>query len=217
MLIPAFTFPATLSAVMGAGLHAVAADVDPSTGMLTPGSIGSAVRDLGVHAVIVVRPYGFWSDISGLVAECHAHHIPLIVDSAAGLGVAAEVIERFSSGESIEVFSLHATKPFGVGEGGCIMSPQAYEHNLRSALNFGLWAPGNLAPGSGLNGKMSELTAAMGRAVLENLANRIMERQQAAAILNAYCAQAGLRTLCSPGGGRASAVAMLSRVAAAFA
>jgi dTDP-4-amino-4,6-dideoxygalactose transaminase len=122
-----------------------------------------------------------------LAAACSRQSIKLVIDNAAGLGVDREVVSRLSIPGAIEVFSLHATKPFGIGEGGVVMCPPAMEDDIRSALNFGLWSAGSLERGRGINGKMDELSAAMARAVLARLPPRIAQRQKMAARYNELC------------------------------
>ncbi|WP_029349055.1 aminotransferase class I/II-fold pyridoxal phosphate-dependent enzyme [Bosea sp. 117] len=199
VLIPAFTFPATLSAVRGAGLEPVVGDVDPTTGVLDAAAAEAAIAARGCRAVIAVRPYGIWGDMSALAEVCRRAGVPLIIDNAAGLGVSREVVARYAVPGAIELFSLHATKPFGVGEGGIAIGPAAMENELRSAFNFGLWTLGSLKPGQGINGKMDELTAAMARVVLRYLPRRLAQRQAMAARYNLHAAQVGIETFCAVG------------------
>ena len=85
-------------------------------------------------------------------------------DAAAALGL-QECID-----ELIYCFSMHATKPFGVGEGGLIWTgnkPKA--HTLRKMTNFGL--DEGQAVHSGINAKLSEYHAAVGLAQLDRWAD----------------------------------------------
>jgi len=82
-----------------------------------------------------------------------------------------------------EVFSMHATKPFAVGEGGVIFADRVHDAALRSALNFALnshAAP--RGPVWGFNGKMSEFHAAVGIAQLNRIDNIVSRRQAFAAM-----------------------------------
>ena len=77
---------------------------------------------------------------------------------------------------------MHATKPFGIGEGGAIFCAEESAVRIRSALNFGL--PTRFGPsvsGWGINGKLSEAHAAVGLAVLETLDARLARRRELAA------------------------------------
>ncbi|MDQ0025355.1 dTDP-4-amino-4,6-dideoxygalactose transaminase [Variovorax paradoxus] len=199
VLIPAFTFAATASAVHAAGLEPLFGDVDPITGVLRAECVEAATRNSGCGAVIAVRPYGLWSDLSDVAAACTKAGVPLIVDGAAALGVTPQVIKRFAVPNSFEAFSLHSTKPFGIGEGGLVVVPPYIEDDVRSALNFGLWADGSLPRGSGFNGKMDELSASMACAVLEDMPVRALQRQRFAALLNKGARRRGLETFCLPG------------------
>ena len=199
VLVPAFTFAATSSAVRAAGLDIVLGDVDSRTGVLRAENIDRLVREGRCEAVIAVRPYGIWSDLADVSQACVRAGIPLIVDGAAALGVTRDIVHRFTVPDSIEVFSLHSTKPFGVGEGGLIVAPARFEDDLRSALNFGLWTDGHIPRGTGFNGKMDELTSAMACTVLEDIPQRIEERQACAAKFNAWAEQDRLETFCKPG------------------
>ncbi len=198
VIIPAFTFAATELAVRAAGLVALPADVSSTTAHLSPDTVIELARRSGADAVVAVRPYGIWSDLSALAAACSQHDLTLIIDNAAGLGVAPEVVRRFAVPGVIEVFSLHITKPFGIGEGGVILCPAAMEDDVRSALNFGLWTAGSIERGRGINGKMDELSAAMARAVLRNLPDRIRNRQAVARRYNDLNASR-YDTFCPPG------------------
>ena len=76
---------------------------------------------------------------------------------------------------------MHATKPFGVGEGGAIFCAEGTASKIRSALNFGL--PTRFGPevsGWGINGKISEAHAAVGLAVLDTFEARLALRRELA-------------------------------------
>lgn len=199
VLVPAFTFAATFSAVRGAGLQSVVGDVDPETGILAMSDAVRLIREHGCKGVIVVRPYGIWTDISELVRACEAEGAAVIVDNAAGFGVDAKVWNDRMSPSRVEVFSLHATKPFGIGEGGLIWAPGELEHNVRSATNFGLWACGDLKPGEGINAKLDEISASTACAVLDDWPVRLVDRQSFAAVLNARARDCGIETFCDVG------------------
>lgn len=194
VLIPGFTFQATASAVIGASLDVVVGDVDPGTGVLSADSVGRAISE-GCRAVILVRPYGIWSDVSDVAEICRQAKVPLIIDNAAGLGVGKDIDARYGVPDAIEVYSLHATKPFGVGEGGLMRVPAWLEREVRAALNFGMSSVSGR--GRGLNGKMPELTAAVALAARAHLAQRVAERQAMAAVYTAAADEAGFHHFAS--------------------
>jgi len=103
-----------------------------------------------------------------------------VIDDAAGLGVGRDLPER--DPWVFEAYSLHATKPFGIGEGGVIFAHRDVEERLRRAINFGLPNPdANLEPTWGINGKMAEFQAAVGLAVADSFAGQLARRRVVAA------------------------------------
>jgi len=76
------------------------------------------------------------------------------------------------------VFSLHATKPFAIGEGGIIVTrSKSLAEKLRRLSNFG-FNENKEAADIGFNGKMQELNAAIGIRQLKRLDQNIKSRQE---------------------------------------
>jgi dTDP-4-amino-4,6-dideoxygalactose transaminase len=89
--------------------------------------------------------------------------VPLIIDAAAAFD-ALRVGGPMPAGECPVVVSLHATKSFGVGEGGALLSRDAdLMRRVRALQQFG-FAGTRLAQYPGINAKISEYTAAVGLA-----------------------------------------------------
>ncbi len=174
--VPAFTFPASLHAILAARLDPVICDVDPASWELSADAVHAALGGRRPGALMPVRAFGFvraLDEMCDLGAELDA---PLVIDAAAALGGdrrAGRYPDRY-----VEVFSLHATKALGIGEGGALFAPAGLRPELERALNFGLWADRSF--GYGLNGKMSEFQAAVGLAVLE-IHPQLLERRRAMA------------------------------------
>jgi dTDP-4-amino-4,6-dideoxygalactose transaminase len=181
VLVPAFTFPATVAAIRMAGAEPWLIDVNAATWSCDLEKLGDALRKTGAAAVMPVAPFGITQDFAGHRALCEAVGALMIVDNAAGLGGGARQRQAVR-GNAFEVFSLHATKPFAVGEGGAIRTDEAHVAALRSAINFGLpWRP-QVPSGHGINGKMPEIAAAVGLAILERYGDIVRERQRQAAL-----------------------------------
>ncbi len=179
VILPSFTFPATLGAVLQAGLQPVLADVNPLTWELDVPSIEAAAAACGqpLAAVLGVRTFGLCRDWSAQQAWCDRHGVPLVLDSAAALGgVLADGTPAGRQGR-METFSLHATKVFAVGEGGAIACTLQDVDVLRRVMNFGL-QDGQLQ-GWGFNGKVSEFTAAVGLAQDAVFDQHLAQRRQA--------------------------------------
>ncbi|MEN9315186.1 MAG: hypothetical protein RIS35_1579 [Pseudomonadota bacterium] len=150
VLVPALTFPATALAVMRCGHQPVLTDVDPDRWTMTP----EIARAHASDAVIPVATYGLPLDAPAWDAFTRETGRPVLIDAASALGWQAV-------GETTAVaFSLHATKPFGCGEGGLLVTaaPDLAEE-VRRLSNFGFAQRQSVAPGT--NAKMSEYAAAV--------------------------------------------------------
>ncbi|HET8757336.1 MAG TPA: aminotransferase class I/II-fold pyridoxal phosphate-dependent enzyme [Solirubrobacteraceae bacterium] len=175
--VPAFTFPASAHAVRLAGCRPVLCDVDPATWELTPAAAHAAVRDHGCTAIMHVRPFGFCRDLSGIERSARELGVPLVVDSAAAFGGTTDDGLPVGGAGDAEVFSFHATKVFAVGEGGAVVADPALAAQIRRTINFSL--SGTDVAGPGLNGKLSDMAAAVGLAMLRRLDEHIAVRRAA--------------------------------------
>ena len=166
--LPDFTFAATPQAVFAAGATPVVCDVNPATWELSVDSLRSAlVAHPDIAVVVHVRPFGLIRDISEIRMVCAEYGLPLLVDAAAGLGAPSDATCFGSDLGEIEVFSLHATKVFAVGEGGFIAAPSPMIQKIKAAMNFGFNA--DRTYDEGLNAKFDEFHAAIGLAMLAKM------------------------------------------------
>lgn len=176
VILPAFTFPATLSAIRMAGAEPFLVDVNPADWRLDVDMLRRALDATAARSAIVLCPFGLRSDFRPHARLLAARGGTLVVDNAAGLGIAGRPVA--ASPHAFEACSLHATKPFAVGEGGIVFAHRSQEEDLRRALNFGL-KPGSPTDlrGWGINGKLSELHAAVGLAAACGFEERLARRR----------------------------------------
>lgn len=189
VVLPAFTFPATLAAIKMAGAVPVLVDVCPMSWAIAPETLDAAFIATGARAAVVLAPFGLRTDLAPHARVAERHGAVLVIDDAAGLGVERSCLE--TAPWVYEAYSLHVTKPFGIGEGGAVFAHRSVEEPLRRAINFGLPNPDALgAPAWGINGKLSEFQAAVGLAVSETFADRLARRRAMAsryvALLTAF-------------------------------
>jgi len=118
ILVPAFTFPATVQGLLWAGLNPVYCDVDPETHMLSAAQVESQINKNTV-AVMGVNLWGKVGDINNLETLCDKYGLALIFDSCHAFGCGFDNRMIGGSGRG-EVFSFHATKVVNAAEGGCI-------------------------------------------------------------------------------------------------
>jgi dTDP-4-amino-4,6-dideoxygalactose transaminase len=167
-----------VQAVLAAGCEPVFCDISLATWELDPQRLEERLRRGKVAAVIHVRSFGFCHDLSPMEAITRRHGVPLVVDAAAALGGALNSGAWAGGQGEMEVFSLHATKVFGVGEGGLILARCQHVAALRRASNFGI--DGCDVTSHGLNAKLSDFHAAIGLAVLDHI-DEFTERRRGVA------------------------------------
>jgi dTDP-4-amino-4,6-dideoxygalactose transaminase len=180
VLLPAFTFPATLAAIRMAAAEPLLVDVCPRSWTTDAATLDAAFAASGATAAVVLRPFGLRTDLDAHAEVAARHGAVLVIDDAAGLGVDRDLPER--QPWVFEAYSLHATKPFGIGEGGAIFAHRDAEERLRRAINFGLPNPdATREPTWGINGKMAEFQAAVGLAVADAFPAQLARRRALAA------------------------------------
>ena len=179
-IVPAFTFPASLGAVRAAGMAPLIVDVEAGDWALAAAPLAHALEVSGAGAVMLVAPFGIARDWDEEIAVCRRYGAAVVIDNASGLGGPRRT--RAAEPDVFEVVSLHATKPFAIGEGGAIFAHRSREAALRGALNFGLASQARPeGPRWGFNGKMSELHAAVGLAQMRRFPAALARRQTYAA------------------------------------
>lgn len=162
-LMPAFTFIASAHAICNAGLTPMLTDVDADTLMLTPALAERAMRRMPTlpAAIVVVSAFGAPPDVAAWEAFEHDHGIPVVFDAAAATTSLRQI------GRQPLCVSLHATKVFGIGEGGAVITTDfELAARLESMIGFGFTGAGRTSDRRGGNWRISEYTAAMGLAVL---------------------------------------------------
>lgn len=165
-LMPAYTFVATAFAAEECGYRVRLADVDAASWTLDPGQLARDATLAEVGVVIPVAPFGRPVPLAPWRAFREKTGIPVVFDGAASFDRIAERPQQFLGAIPVAL-SFHATKAFGTGEGGCVVSTDAdLMPRVERALNFGFIRARD-AEVSGINGKMSEYHAAVGLAELD--------------------------------------------------
>ncbi|WP_201157751.1 DegT/DnrJ/EryC1/StrS family aminotransferase [Rhodobaculum claviforme] len=170
-LMPAFTFVATAQAAEMCGWRPVFADVDPVRWTLDPDAV-RAHPDFGRAGLIVAAaPYGILPDIAGLARLQAETGVPVVVDAAAGFEALCDAPGTVSDTVPMAL-SFHATKSFSTAEGGAVAWGCASgQRRVMQIANFGFFGT-RAARTIGLNAKMSDYHAAVGLAMLDDLAAR---------------------------------------------
>lgn len=171
VIVPAWTFVATAHAVQWHGLTPVFVDIDPDTHNLDPDAVRRAITPR-TSAILAVHLWGRPSPVDELTAIADEHDLTLFFDAAHAFGV-SHAGRRVGGFGRAEVLSFHATKFFNAIEGGAIVTDDdEFARVARLMRNFG-FAGEDTVISEGTNGKMSEVSAAMGLANLPHLGDLV--------------------------------------------
>jgi dTDP-4-amino-4,6-dideoxygalactose transaminase len=169
------TFAATAHAITACGLTPVFADIDETTLTLDPAAVELAITNRAA-AVLGVHVYGTLCDHVGLQRVCDAHGLKLVFDAAHAFGARDGDTPVAAMGD-LSVFSLHATKLYNTFEGGLITARDpTWARRLRLVRNFGIESE-EVVSMVGINGKMSELNAAVGLLNLQIMGAEVAARR----------------------------------------
>jgi len=165
VIVPSFTFIATVHSVSWLGLTPVFCDVDPVTHNLDPAQVEKLITPR-TSAIMGVHLWGRGCAPTELEAIAKKHGLKLIFDAAHAFGCSHDGRMIGSFGD-LEVFSFHATKFVNCLEGGAILCRDAaLADRLRKSINFGFTGYDKVVS-LGINGKMNEFSAAMGLTSLD--------------------------------------------------
>src|SRR5579884_2347606 len=171
VIVPSFTFVATAHALQWIGLTPVFCDVEPNGANIDPAAVEELITP-ATSAIVGVHVWGKPCDADRLGDIAHRHGLRLIFDAAHAFGCSYRGRMIGSLGDA-EVFSFHATKWVNAFEGGAIVTnDESIAAKAALMRNFG-FATYDLVTCLGINGKMTEICAAMGLTSLESMAQFI--------------------------------------------
>jgi dTDP-4-amino-4,6-dideoxygalactose transaminase len=119
VIMPSWTFPSTANAVALRGAVPVFVDVEAATLNIDPACVQRAITPL-TRAVFCVHYAGVGCEMQALQALCKDRALALVEDAAQGLGASWSGKPLGSWGD-LGIFSFHATKNIGCGEGGALI------------------------------------------------------------------------------------------------
>jgi dTDP-4-amino-4,6-dideoxygalactose transaminase len=167
VIIPSFTFIATAHALQWQEITPVFCDIDPETHSINPDRIEELITPR-TTGIIGVHLWGQACDVEKLTDIAKRRNLHLIFDAAHAFACSHNGLMIGNYGEA-EVFSFHATKFFNTFEGGAVVTnDDDLAAKMRLMNNFGFQGYDNVIY-IGTNGKMSEVSAAMGLTGLESL------------------------------------------------
>ncbi|MDX2359892.1 MAG: DegT/DnrJ/EryC1/StrS family aminotransferase [Crocinitomicaceae bacterium] len=171
-----FSYVATTSSIVWENCTPVFVDIDPDHLTIDESKIEAAITS-NTTAILATHVFGNMCDVDTIEKIAKKHNIKVIYDAAHSFGVKYQGKSAFEYGD-VSTCSFHATKLFHTGEGGAIFCNEKelfdkiyYSHNFghNGSLDFF---------GLGINGKISELNAAMGLTVLPYIPQIIEDRKR---------------------------------------
>jgi dTDP-4-amino-4,6-dideoxygalactose transaminase len=167
VIVPSFTFIATAHALQWQEITPVFCDIDPRTHTLDPARVEESITPR-TTGIIGVHIWGRPCDVERLEWIARRHHLRLLYDAAHAFGCSHNGRMIGSFGDA-EVYSFHATKFMNTLEGGAVVTnDDDLAAKIRLMKNFGFAGYDNVIY-IGTNGKMNEVSAAMGLTGLDSL------------------------------------------------
>lgn len=167
VIVPAYTFVATAHALQWQEITPVFCDINPQTHNLDAACIERLITPR-TSAIIGVHVWGRPCPVDELSSLAGKYNLTLMFDAAHAFGCShrGRPIGGFGLAE---VFSFHATKFVNCAEGGAVVTnDDGLASRMRLMRNFGFSGYDNVVY-VGTNGKMSELSAAMGLTSIESM------------------------------------------------
>lgn len=183
VVVPSFTFAATANSVALTGATPVFADIASDDFTLDPASVEASITER-TKAILPVHLYGHPAKMEALQEIANRHGLMLFEDAAQAHGASLNGTPVGAFG-SFAMFSLYPTKNMTSGEGGMVSTEnEKIERNLRLYRNQGMLQQYHNEV-VGLNNRMTDIHAAIGRVQLTKVNAWTKQRQDNAAFLTA--------------------------------
>ncbi|MFI6674603.1 DegT/DnrJ/EryC1/StrS family aminotransferase [Kribbella sp. NPDC050470] len=183
VIVPAYTFVASATAVVLAGARPVIADITPDTLHLDPDAVGPLIGPR-TKAIMPVHLAGAPADVEAL----RQYGVPIVEDAAQAHGARWHGRPVGTAGDAA-CFSFQSSKAMTAGEGGLIVTAdeEVYRrlwafHNVGRRLDGGWYEH----PDVGWNLRMTEFQAAVLLPQLATLDEQVATRQRAVAFLGQH-------------------------------
>jgi dTDP-4-amino-4,6-dideoxygalactose transaminase len=179
VILPPFTFFATVGSVCRAGAKPVFADIDPVSCNIDPLQIENKITR-NTRAIIAVHLYGQCVDMEPLWHVAERHRLPIIEDAAQAIGAAYQG-KRAGTLGAIGCFSFYPSKNLGAyGDAGMVVTNDEPWAKQMACLRMHGMEPKYHHKYLGWNARLDAIQAALLRVKLPYL-DRWIEGRQAAA------------------------------------
>ncbi len=191
VIVPSFTFFASVSCITRLGATPVFADILPGTFNVDPESVESLISPT-TKAIIPAHLFGQCAEIDRICQIAGEHNIPVVEDAAQAIGAAYHSRPAGSWG-AVGCFSFYPTKNLGgMGDGGMITASDAgLADRLRLFAGHGM-RPRYYHQVVGINSRLDTFQAAVLRVKLRYLGDAIDARTEVAARYDRLLQNAGV-------------------------
>jgi len=169
-----FSYIATTSSIVWEGCQPVFVDIHPDYLTIDETKIEASITNR-TKAILATHVYGNACNVEAIENIALKYNLKVIYDAAHCFGVSYKGKSIFDYGD-VSICSFHATKVFHTGEGGAIFCNNVSKEKMHYHHNFG-HKDAISFQGIGINGKMSELNAAMGISILPYIDKIINNRK----------------------------------------
>lgn len=171
-----FSYVATTSSILWENCTPIFVDIHNEYLTIDEDKIEAAINPK-TTAILATHVFGNPCNVEKIEAIAKKHNLYVIYDAAHSFGVIYKNKSIFEFGD-VSTCSFHATKIFHTGEGGALFcNDKDLRHKMFYSHNFGHNGPLDFY-GLGINGKISELQAAMGLAVYPYIDNIKLGRKK---------------------------------------
>ena len=170
-----FSYVATTNALLWEKCSPVFVDINDKDFCIDADKITAAITPK-TQAILATHVYGNPCNIEKIAAIAKQYNLKVIYDAAHAFGASYNGKQILSYGD-VATCSFHATKIFHTVEGGCLITEDdALAEQLKLIRSFGHVGDDYFT--AGINGKNSEMHAAMGLANLPYLPAILESRKQ---------------------------------------
>lgn len=188
-----FSYVATSASIVWENCTPVFVDIDPDYLTIDETKIEAAITK-NTTCILATHVFGNPCNVEAIESIANKYNLKVIYDAAHCFGVKYKGEAIFNFGD-ISTCSFHATKLFHTGEGGAAFcKDEELRHKIFYSHNFGHNGPLDFY-GLGINGKISELQAAMGLSVLPYMQEILNGRKKVVEFYNANINAKNLKTL----------------------
>jgi perosamine synthetase len=183
VLVPSFTFAASVNVLLYVGARPVFAEVEPRTFNLDPADLEHRITRR-TRAILAVDAFGHPADWDALEGVARRHGLLLVDDCCEALGARHRGRPLGSLGAA-GAFAFYPNKQMTTGEGGMVVTDDGdLARTCRSLANQGRSEMGSWLRHErlGHNYRMDEMSAALGLSQLARLDDMLARRARVAAL-----------------------------------